>query len=166
LGKASDPSGSGQALAPPWAVKIVDGSTETRPDTPENQPAYPQASGVGFPMARIVVAFSRAGGTMLEAAIGPYQGKQTSELVLLRQVVGQFQGGEMLPADRFLCSYWVIPALHARGVEVVVRLHRCRKTDFRRVCPLGREDHLVTWTKPAAAPTGWTAPSTRRCRRI
>ena len=65
------------------AVKIVDGSTVIMPDTPENQAAYPQAKtqapGVGFPILRILVVFSLAVGTVLEAAVGPYQGKLTSE---------------------------------------------------------------------------------------
>ena len=138
------------------AVKIVDGSTVTMPDTPENQAAYPQlrtqAPGLGFPIARILVVFSLAVGTVLEAAIGPYQGKQTSELALLRLVIGQFQAGEIVLADRFFGSYWVIAALQARGVDVVVRLHQARKADFRRGRRLGREDHLVTWTKPAHVP--------------
>jgi putative transposase len=138
------------------AVKIVDGSTVTMPDTPENQAAYPQlktqAPGLGFPIARILVVFSLAVGTVLEAAIGPYQGKQTSELALLRLVIGQFQGGDIVLADRFFGSYWVIAALQARGVDVVVRLHQARKADFRRGRRLGREDHLVTWTRPAHVP--------------
>jgi len=61
------------------AVKIADGSTVIMPDAPENQAAYPQAKtqapGVGFPIARILVVFSLAVGTVLEAALGPYQGK-------------------------------------------------------------------------------------------
>jgi hypothetical protein len=138
------------------AVKIIDGSTVTMPDTPENQAAYPQlktqAPGLGFPIARILVVFSLAVGTVLEAAIGPYQGKQTSELALLRLVIGRFQPGDIVLADRFFCSYWVIAALQARGVDVVVRLHQARKADFRRGRRLGREDHLVTWTKPAHVP--------------
>jgi hypothetical protein len=138
------------------AVKIIDGSTVTMPDTPENQAAYPQlktqASGLGFPIARILVVFSLAVGTVLEAAIGPYQGKQTSELALLRLVIGQFQAGDIMLADRFFCSYWVIAALQARGVDVVVRLHQARKADFRRGRRLGREDHIVTWTKPKHVP--------------
>jgi hypothetical protein len=137
-------------------VKIIDGSTVTMPDTPENQAAYPQlktqASGLGFPIARILVVFSLAVGTVLEAAIGPYQGKQTSELALLRLVIGQFQPGDIVLADRFFCSYWVIAALQARGVDGVVRLHQARKADFRRGRRLGREDHLVTWTKPKHVP--------------
>ena len=119
------------------SVKVIDGSTVTLPDTPENQAAYPQldsqAPGVGFPIARLLVVFSLAVGTVLEAALGPYQGKQTSELALLRQVLDQFQPGDIVLADRFFCSYWVIAALQARGVEVVVRLHQARKADFRQI---------------------------------
>jgi putative transposase len=138
------------------AVKIIDGSTVIMPDTPENQAAYPQmktqAPGLGFPIARILVVFSLAVGTVLEAAIGPYQGKQTSELALLRQIIDQFQPGDIALADRFFCSYWVIAALQARGVDVVVRLHQARKADFRRGRRLGQKDHIVTWTKPKKIP--------------
>jgi Transposase DDE domain len=42
--------------------------------------------------------------------------------------------------------------LQARGVDVVLRLHQARRADFRRGRRLGREDHLVTWTKPAHVP--------------
>ena len=108
----------------------------------------------GIPDRPDPVVFSLAVGTVLEAAMGPYQGKQTSELALLRLVIGQFQPGDIVLADRFFCSYWVIAALQARGVDVVVRLHQCRKADFRRGRRLGREDHLVTWTKPHTSPTG------------
>src|SRR3954453_9454284 len=97
------------------AVKLIDGSTVTMPDTPENQAAYPQldsqAPGVGFPIARLLVVFSLAVGTVLEAVLGPYQGKQTGELALLRQVLDQFQSGDIALADRFYCSYWMIAAL-------------------------------------------------------
>ncbi len=69
-------------------VLDVDGSTITMPDTPENQTEYPQAPGqrrgCGFPIARIVVVFSLAVGTVLDVAIGRYQGKQTGENSLFR----------------------------------------------------------------------------------
>lgn len=138
------------------AVKIIDGTTVTLPDTPENQTEYPQqesqAPGVGFPIARLLVVFSLAVGTVLDAAIGPYQGKQTSELALLRQVIDEFRPGDIALADRFFCSYWTIAAWQARGVDAVVRLHQCRRADFRRGRRLGREDHLVTWPKPTQPP--------------
>jgi putative transposase len=57
-------------------VRIVDGSTVTMPDTPENQATYPQQQsqkpGCGFPIARILVIFSLSVGTVLEAAIEKY----------------------------------------------------------------------------------------------
>ena len=137
-------------------VKILDGSTVVMPDTPRNQRAYPQPSsqtpGLGSPIARIVVAFSLAVGTVLEAAIGPYQGKQTSELALLRTILDEFRPGDIVLADRFFCSYWVIAALQARGVDVVVRLHQRRRADFRCGDRLGRGDHAVLWRKPERVP--------------
>lgn len=137
-------------------VKILDGSTVLMPDTPRNQRAYPQpgsqAAGLGFPIARILVIFSLAVGTVLEAAIGPYQGKQTSELALLRMVIDEFRPGDIVLADRFFCSYWVIAALKARGVDVVVRLHQRRRADFRCGDRLGRGDHAVLWRRPAEVP--------------
>lgn len=133
-------------------VKIVDGSTVLMPDTPANQAAYPQPSaqkpGLGFPIMRVLIVFSLAVGTVLDAAVGPYQGKQTSELALLRLIMDEFQPGDIVLGDRFFCSYWVIAALQRRGVDVVFRLHQRRAADFRRGRRLGRDDHLVTWPKP------------------
>ncbi len=47
---------------------MVDGSTVSMPDTPENQQAFPQArtqaSGVGFPIARVVAIISLATGVL------------------------------------------------------------------------------------------------------
>src|SRR5207245_1949239 len=137
-------------------VKIIDGSTVVMPDTPANQAAYPQSTsqkpGLGFPIARILVVFSLAVGTVLEAALGPYAGKETSELALLRLVSDEFQAGDIVLGDRFFCSYWVIADLHRRGVDVVFRLHQRRTADFRRGRQVGRADHLVTWTKPSQIP--------------
>jgi Transposase DDE domain len=137
-------------------VKILDGSTVVLPDTQRNQEAYPQPSsqapGLGFPIARLLVVFSLAVGTVLEAAMGRYQGKRTSELALLRMVIDEFRPGDIVLADRLFCSYWVIAALKARGVDVVVRLHQRRRADFRCGDRLGRGDHAVLWRKPAEAP--------------
>ena len=74
-----------EEVPPEWRwlghrVLDVDGSTVTMPDTPENQAEYPQVPGqkpgCGFPIARIVVVFSLAVGTVLNAAIGKYKGNR------------------------------------------------------------------------------------------
>jgi len=155
-GKSVDQNAKESWLFHKRPVKIIDGSTVVMPDTAANQTAYTQSSaqkpGLGFPIARILVVFSLAVGTVLEAAMGPYKGKHTSELALLRMVMAQFKPGDIFLADRFFCSYWVIAALQAQGVDVVVRLHQCRTADFRRGRRLGPKDHVVTWPKPQRVP--------------
>lgn len=156
IGKAIHQKAKSSWLFHGRSVKIVDGTTVVMPDTEKNQAAYPQpasqAPGLGFPIARVLVVFSLAVGTVLDAMVGPYKGKETSELALLRQIAGQFQAGDIMLADRFFCSYWVIADLQARGVDVVVRLHQRRIADFRRGRRVGREDHIVTWSKPEQVP--------------
>jgi hypothetical protein len=133
-------------------VKIVDGSTASMPDTPANQKAYPQMAsqkpGIGFPILRFLVVFSLAVGTVLDAAFCPYQGKETSELALFRSLHDSLNDGDVVLGDRHFCSFFEIAELQRRGIDVVMRQHQCRHTDFRRGVPIGRYDHLVIWEKP------------------
>jgi hypothetical protein len=141
----------------PWSwhgrtVKVVDGSTVSMPDTPANQATYPQPDsqkeGLGFPIMRFVVLFSLAVGSVLDAAYGPYQGKETGETALLRHLHDHFVPGDVLLGDRCFCSFFEIALLQERGVDAVLRLHQRRRADFRRGRRLGRHDHVVTWDKP------------------
>jgi hypothetical protein len=134
-------------------VLAVDGSTVTMPDTPANQAQYPQVPGqrrgCGFPIARIVVVFSLAVGTVLEAAIGKYEGKQTGENSLFRTLHDILQVGDVVLEDRYFSGWFDIALLDQRSVHVVVRKHQLRATDFRTGQRLGANDHLVCWSKPA-----------------
>jgi hypothetical protein len=133
-------------------VRVVDGSTITMPDTPENQAAYPQQKtqkpGCGFPIARILAIFSLATGTMLEAAIGKYKGKQTGENSLLRGLYRALAAGDIILADRYFSGWSDIALPLGRGIDIVVRKHQARRTDFRRGKRLGKDDHLIFWTRP------------------
>ena len=133
-------------------VRVVDGSTLTMPDTPENQADYPQQKsqkpGCGFPLARIVVIFSLSAGTVLEAAIGKYQGKQTGENSLFRELYGTLSEGDVILADRYFSGWCDLALPLKRGVDVVVRKHQLRRTDFRQGQRLGKDDHLVVWPRP------------------
>lgn len=134
-------------------VKLFDGSTVSMPDTYENQQAFPQsrsqAAGVGFPLARIGVLFSLSVGTALDLGIRRWAGKFQSELAMLRDMVGMFQAGDVLLTDRDLCSCMEIALLLQNGVDFVGRMHARRQVDFRRGRRLGRDDHVVEWTRPA-----------------
>ena len=134
-------------------VRIVDGSTITMPDTAENQAAYPQQKsqkpGCGFPIARILVVFSLSVGTVLDAAISKLHGKQTGENSLFRQLHPMLTDGDVVLADRYFSGWFDIALLQQRDVDIVVRKHQLRATDFRMGKRLGKNDHLVSWTKPA-----------------
>ena len=133
-------------------VQLVDGTTVSMPDTPENQEAYPQAhtqqEGLGFPLARVVVLLSLATGMLTDMAMGPYTGKETGETALLRQLLDRFRPGDILLGDRYFCSYFMIALLMERGIDFVTRVHQCRPIDFRRGRRLGRGDHIVEWKLP------------------
>jgi hypothetical protein len=133
-------------------VKMIDGFTASMSDTDENQAAYPQPSsqkeGLGFPIIRVVVALSLATAMLCSAAMGRYSGKETGETALLRQVLDQFAPGDILLADRYFCSFFMIALLLNGKCDFVTRLHQCRKTDFSRSRRLGKGDWLVTWKRP------------------
>lgn len=137
-------------------VRDVDGSTSTMPDTPENQAAYPQSTrqkhGCGFPIARIVVLFSLATGAVLEMVIGPCKGKRTGENSLFRTMHHMLCQGDVILADRYFSGWFDLALLIERGVDVVVRKHQRRFTDFRKGRRLGRGDHVAQWPKPKQKP--------------
>jgi hypothetical protein len=150
----------------PWlwrgrAVKLVDGTGISMPDTPENQARYPQpntqAPGVGFPLARLVMVICLATGAALDAAIGPHSGKGTGELGLVRSLLKGFSAGDVMLADALYCNYFLIATLMAAGVDVLFEQNGARITDFRRGQSLGPRDHIVRWPKPVARPE-WMTP--------
>jgi hypothetical protein len=134
------------------AVKVVDGTTLSMPDTAANQSEYPQSRaqrpGVGFPIMRVVVLFSLVVGTALDCALGPWRGKRAGETSLFATLRHHLEGGDILLADRYYGSFWEAALARKRGADVVVRLHGRRKADFRRGRRLGRDDHVVAWAKP------------------
>ncbi len=133
-------------------VKVCDGTTLTAPDTPENQKAWPQQRaqkpGLGFPILRMVVLFSLATAAVSGVAFGPYKGKRTGESALLRTLLDRFQPGDVFLGDCGFCSYFLLALLLSQQVDVVVRQHQNRRTNFRLGQRLGKEDHVVVWPRP------------------
>lgn len=133
-------------------VVAADGTTITMPDTPANQAEYPQQKaqkpGCGFPIIRCVVLFALASGTVLEMALGKYQGKQSAEINLLRQISDVVQKNDVFLGDRAYSGWFTVARLMQRGVAVVVRKCQSRKTNFRTGIHLGKDDHVVQWKKP------------------
>jgi hypothetical protein len=135
---------------------VVDGTTCSMPDTAENQEIWPQPPtqkpGLGFPLMRLAALLSLNCAAVLDVAMGPYKGKETGETALFRTLLDSLEKGDVLLADRYYASYWMIASLSTRGVDSLFRQHQLRKTDFRGGRRLGDDDHVITMKKPAQKP--------------
>jgi len=140
----------------PWlwkgrSVKIADGTGLSMPDTPENQKAFPKQkglrAGVGFPLMRLVVVFSLAVGTALDAAMGRFHGKTTGELSLFRSLDDVLEPGDVLLADRLYSDFWDVARLQARGVDIVMRMHAGREKVWFRGRGHSTANRRVCWRK-------------------
>jgi hypothetical protein len=133
-------------------VKLVDGTTLSMPDTARNQASFPQnheqKAGLGFPLARVVAIVSLSCGAVLQWAIGPCEGKDTGETALLWGLAQNLKRGDVVVADRCYAGYFMIAWLLQLGVDVVIRQHQRRHTDFRCGQRLGPRDHVVNWVRP------------------
>jgi len=113
------------------SVKLIDGTTTTMPDTPENQEVFPQQAaqeeGLGFPICRIVGVVCLGSGAVLDAAIGPYKGKGTGEHSLLREILDCFSEGDVVVADSYYSSYFLLAELSSRDVDCVFEQNGQRK---------------------------------------
>jgi len=133
----------------------VDGTTLSMPDTKANQIEWPQsaeqAEGIGFPLMKLVGAFSVDTGALLDREIG---NKHDSEINLFRQMKESFQKGDILAADRAFSSYCDLAEFKAVGVDMIVRKHQGRKeipaSQALRV--VTDQDLWVTWKKPQKRP--------------
>jgi len=72
----------------------------------------------------------------------------TGETALLRQLASRFRPGDVVIADRYFSGFFLLVWLIRQGVDVVVRQHQLRHTDFDRGRRLGTKDHVVAWVRP------------------
>lgn len=156
IGSAIEKSVESQWLWKQRRVLMFDGTTVAMPDTKANQAEFPQPSaqkpGLGFPIARLGAVFSLATGAIIELGIASYSGKSQGELSILRRLIDVFRSGDVLLADRLMCSWREMVMLKSRGVDVVTRLAAKRTADFRRGKRLSKDDHIVKWNKPSLRP--------------
>lgn len=137
------------------AVKAVDGSTVTLPDTPANAVAYPavHTSPPCFPLLRLLVLFSLSSAAVLAAAHGNLR---QSELALLVSLGAQLAKGDIVVGDRGFGCYTMIAWLQSLGVDFIGRTTR------RLVAPkphrrLGPNEWLAQWDRPTQAAPWLTA---------
>lgn len=132
------------------SVFIVDGSSISMPDTPENQAVYPQPPnqkpGLGFPLARITVLLSLATGACHDLAIAPYKGKGTGETSLFRQMYDTLKPGDVVLADALFDDYFLTWELCMRGIDIVARAQYERVRS--RIAESRPDDDIIVWERP------------------
>ena len=159
---------------------LVDGSGCSMPDTPALQDAFGQPSGqrpgCGFPMARLLGLFHADTGLLLKLIVAPLF---THDLAHVQKVHPMLAPGDVLVADRGLCSYAHLALLVQAGVHAVLRVSARQIVDFtpgrsfvkpsvrrtpavkgiprsRWLKALGIHDQLVAWLKPTTCPSWLT----------
>jgi len=162
---------------------LVDGSGCSMPDTPALQDAFGQPTvqrpGCGFPVARLLGLFHAGTGVLLKLVVAPLL---THDLAQVQAVHPSLQEGDVLVADRGLCSYAHLALLVQAGVHAVLRVGARQIVDFtpgrpfvlpsvrrtsavkgiprsRWLKTLGVHDQLVAWLKPKTCPS-WLAKET------
>jgi hypothetical protein len=163
---------------------LVDGSSFSRPETPELQARFGQpgnqSPGCGFPVARMLAVFHAGTGSLLEVLAAPLR---SHEMAGVGGILPLLSAGDVLVADRGFCSFAHLALLVGRGVHAVFRLHQKQIVDFtpgraharpgqkrgpkgmprsRWIRAHGLTDQVVEYFKPVERPE-WR--STRPCRR-
>ena len=133
-------------------VLLADGTEVSLPDTVANQHDYPQPltqkPGLGFPSLRLVALLTFATAVPTGAALGPGRGDDTGATALCRELLGRLRPADVVVADRYYCSWWLVALVSGRGADVAFRMQQLRHCDFRRGRRLGRGDQVVCWPRP------------------
>jgi DDE family transposase len=159
---------------------LVDGSGCSMPDTSALQDAFGQSTeprpGCGFPVAHLLGLFHAGTGVLLKLVVAPLL---THDLAQVQQVHPLFAPGDVLVADRGLCSYAHLALLVQASVHAVLRVGARQIVDFtpgrpfvrpsvrrtsavkgvprsRWLTALGIHDQLVAWLKPKTCPSWLT----------
>jgi hypothetical protein len=153
----------------------VDGSSFSMPDTPALYDYFGQSGkqlpGCGFPIAHLLALFHAGTGMVLQLLAAPLRTHDLSEVVALHP---ELHPGDVLVADRGLCSYAHLALLVQAGVHAVFRIHQKHIVDFTPGRPhveprtrsrkhkgqprsgwlrqLGDQDQCVAWRKPLTRP--------------
>jgi hypothetical protein len=139
------------------SVFVVDGTSLSMPDTPDNQAVYPQSSrqqpGCGFPIMRLVALFSLATGAVLAVAKGSLA---NHERLLWHRLWRDLKKGSVVLGDRGFCGFADYCMLLRRGVDAVMRLNARRGAGARKIARLAKGDWLVEWRKTGVCPKWMT----------
>jgi hypothetical protein len=162
-------------------LHVVDGSTDSMPDTPELRAHYgvptPCHEGLGFPMSHLMMLMDHRSGFLIDCHDAHVD---THDASVVSNVHQHLQPGDVLLGDDAFGSYVHFALLLQANLHAIMPVHHQRIVDFTPSRPhvpmknnssknsagkprsrwiklLGREDHLVEYFKPPRKPD-WMSP--------
>ena len=162
-------------------LHILDGSSDSMPDTPELRAHYGVPSGcrpgLGFPMAHLLLLMDHRSGLLIDCLDDP---TTTSDLARTPDLHAHLEPGDVLLGDDFFAGYPHLALLLQAGLHALMPAHHCRIIDFtpgrghahprrdtgarsagqprsRVLETLGPDDQLVEYFKPPGKPA-WMSP--------
>jgi hypothetical protein len=81
-------------------------------------------------------------------ALGPCVGKATGESALLWELLETLNPGDILVADSYYCTYWLVGACKALGVKIVMKNHHKREDHPLYSRRINDVERVVVWDRP------------------
>jgi hypothetical protein len=155
---------------------VVDGSTDSMPDTPELREHYgvprPCREGLGFPMSHLMMLMDHRSGFLIDCHDAHVD---THDASVVSKVHQYLQPGDVLLGDSAFGSYVHFALLLQANMHAIMPVHHGRIVDFtpgrphvsmkknsyknsagkprsRWIKSLGKDDHLVEYFKPPSRP--------------
>lgn len=111
---------------------LVDGTSSIVPDVPALQKEFGQPAhckkGCGFPVPKLLGVLDAFSGVLLEMIVSPLYTHDMSQVWKAHAVLKK---GDLVIADRGLCSYVHLVLLSLAGVRGLFRMHQMQIADFR-----------------------------------
>jgi hypothetical protein len=178
--KLNDDVGDGQYRWRGHRLHVVDGSTDSMPDTPALRMHYgvpsPSREGLGFPAAHLMLLFDHRSGLLIDCHDTHVD---THDASVVSQVHPHLQPGDVVLGDDAFGSYVHLALLLQANLHAIMPAHHKRIVDFspdrpfahprkgsgkkyaqqrkgkthsRRIKMLGIDDQLVEYFKPPNKP--------------
>jgi hypothetical protein len=172
----TDDAGDGSYRWRSHRVHVIDGSTDSMPDTPELRQYYGVHSacgeGLGFPISHLLFLMDQRSGLLIDCLDDPMNTHDLSQTPAMHEHLG---AGDVLLGDDTFSGYTHLALILRANLHAVMPVHHKRIVDFkpdrphvprqkntgkssrdkprsRVVKTLGRDDQLVEYFKPKNKP--------------
>ena len=131
-----DDAGDGSYRWRGHRVLVIDGTTDSMPDTPVLRTHYGVPAGVrpglGFPMAHLLMLMDHRSGLIVDCLDSPLF---TSDAAVAHKVHHHLAAGDVLLGDRLFAGYAHLALLLQANLHAVMPMHQKRIVDFTPLRP-------------------------------